>query len=233
MLNRYLARSLFKGATMAKTSNRSLLVNPAVQNFQLVRISKMNFFDYDNKDKNLFTSDEEDDTFGHQRSGGSFDGGFFNDENDGKVHRGKYEVAEIPLYISKMRDEIRRYQRREFDGEHYIQKFRNFVSMHYQNRERIFAEFPRSSSIFYEYAAFRKEHKEKDFLNKLEDHIVESGLQSMPIPGIKNLLKASMQLGRSRESFVNAVGEHLNDRAAYNDIRANLAIIETFSHLRR
>lgn len=234
MLNRYFARTLVKGATIAKTFNRSVLLAPATQNLQLVRISKMNFFDYDNKDKNLFTSDEEEGSYRNQSQdsfGGS--GGFFNNDFDSKVHRGKFEVEDIPLYINKMRNEIRDFRRREFDGEHYINKFRNFVSMHYQNKDRIFAEFPRSSSIFYEYAAFRNENREKSFLESLEDHIISANLHSMPIPGIKNMLRASLQLRRSRDSFIEGIGAHLNDRAAYNDVSSNINILESLVSLRK
>lgn len=159
MLNRYFTKTLYKGFILNKAVANAVKLTAVSQNNQLFRISKMGFFDYNNPDKNLFSSDSDDDEKTRRRNRGGNrrqDGrdSFFDREpsENRDVQSGKFEVAEIPLYITKMRNEIKDLRQKK-EVTSFFPNFKKFVAMHFQNKDRIFAEFPRSSSIFYEYAA--------------------------------------------------------------------------------
>lgn len=201
MLTRYFTKTLCKGFTLQKAVNNASRLAPMAQNYQLFRISKMSFFDYDNKDKNIFSSDDEGDSKSFRSNRSQQEGGFFtNDNKNSDTHLGRYEVSEIPLYISKMRNELKeRWNQNERDQvKHYFENMRGFIAMHYQNRDEVNAQFPRSSPIFYEYAAYRKLVRENQFLAVLEDHIIQDNITNMPVAGIKNFLTSMNQLQRGK-----------------------------------
>ena len=237
MLTRYFTKTLCKGFTLQKTMNSVSRLAPMTQNYNLFRISKMAFFDYDNKDKNIFSSDEEEQSSSYNAQNTQSEGGFFtNDNKNSDIHVGRYEVSEIPLYISKMRNELRERwtnQDSREDVQHYFGNMRGFIAMHYQNREEVNAQFPRSSPIFYEYAAYRRLVRENQFLSVLEDHIIKDNITNMPVAGIKNFLTSMLLLQRGRESVVNKVVELLLERECYNDTRRNIPILTTLNQLRR
>jgi hypothetical protein len=236
MLTRYFTKTLCKGFTLQKTMNSVSRLAPMTQNYNLFRISKMAFFDYDNKDKNIFSSDDEEQSSSYNAQNTQSEGGFFtNDNKNSDIHVGRYEVSEIPLYISKMRNELRErwtHQGHQDDVKHYFGNMRGFIAMHYQNREEINSQFPRSSPIFYEYAAYRRLVRENQFLAVLEDHIIKENITNMPVAGIKNFLTSMLLLQRGRESVVNKVVELLNERECYNDTRRNIPILTCLNQLR-
>lgn len=235
MLTRYFTKTLCKGFTLQKAVNNASRLAPMAQNYQLFRISKMSFFDYDNKDKNIFSSDDEGDSKPYRSKKPQQEGGFFtNDNRNSDTHIGRFEVSEIPLYISKMRNELRdRWNHDERDQvKHYFENMRGFIAMHYQNRDEVNAQFPRSSAIFYEYAAYRRLTRENQYLQVLEDNIILDNITNMPVAGIKNFLTAMYYLQRGRESVINKVVDLLLERECYNDTKRNIPLITTLNQLR-
>ena len=239
MLNRYFTKTLYKGVLFQRAVSNASALSGASQTHALFRLSKMGFFDYDNKDKNIFTSSSDDEyqkkkpakrgKFGEEKEEDSF---FAREGKRKNKHEGKFEVSEIPLYITKMREEMKDLREGIKDRESYFPRIKSFIAMHFQNKDRIFAEFPRSSTIFYEYASYKMLDKEGTFLNTLEDHIVKDNLSNMPIPGIKNLLRAMVKLNRGRTDILDKIVQHLADRNAYKDVKSNLAILSYLTNVR-
>ena len=230
MLNRYLAKTLLRGPALKSTTFGMTKVGSASNN-SLFKFSKMGFFDYDKNSNNLFSSDEEETTKRAPSQTRAQDNFFDSEGSQGDVLEGNLTPDDIPLYLYKMRDETSRLKRRERDVPAYITNFRKFSAMHHQNRDRIYAEFPRSSIVFYEYCAFRRYGNEKRFLQAIEDHIADEGISNMPIPGIKNFTIAATKLKRAREGIFNKLVDVLQYRQAYNDVRSNLIIMNNFSNL--
>lgn len=261
MLNRYFAKTLFKGLAMQGAILRASAAAAAQQKPGLLWTAQRTFFDYSNKDKDIFSSDSEEehanpkgqrrnsrgDNRGDRRgdSRGDQRGEFrrrdsidreteYGDDryNDvGDVHPGKYEVSEIPLYISKMRNEIREKQKDPKYKGRYFAKIKNLISMHHQNKEKIFAEYPRFANVFYDYCAYRGLYSESSLLATLEDHIVKENIQGMPLAGIRNFLQAMAMLGRGRRDVVGRVKDHLQEREAFKDLRSNLSIASALSNI--
>jgi len=227
MLNRYLVKTLVKGASMKASVNGVTRMAVVKNNYGLFRFNKMTFFDYDNKDKNLFSSEEEDTT---SRRGSNND--YAMEPEDQTEHQGKFDADDVPLYVYKMRNELSELKRRNRDVDNYFPKFKNFIAMHFQNRDRIYAEFPRSSMVMFEYSAYRGHKRENSFLRSLEDNIAETNLENMPIPGIKNFVSASVRMGRGRQSIMNKVLEVLTERKGYNDVKSNMNIISMLTTIR-
>lgn len=232
MLNRYFTKTLFKGFALQRmfmTANRAAKMS---QNARLLTFSKMNFFDYDNKDKNIFSSDSDEES-SSRRSDDRREEGFF--KRDGLErkdrHEGKFELEDIPLYITKMRYEMREGKGKN-DKDSYFGRFKNFLSMHYQNKDRIKAEFPRSSTVFYEYAAHRNLSNENNFLSILEEHVVNDQFANMPLAGIKNFTNAMAKLRRSNEETLKKIEAHLMEREAYKDVKNNLQILRNLANMR-
>lgn len=151
MLNRYFQKTLYKGFAMQRALQSCTTMN-VQKEAQLFRFNKMTFFDYDNKDKNLFSdsSDDEHRNTRASRFSDNDDDFFGSDRPRSDVHEGKFEVSDIPLYISKMRNEIKQIKtnsrKRRDDREEiksFFPKFNRFTAMHHQNKDRIHAEFPR------------------------------------------------------------------------------------------
>jgi hypothetical protein len=231
MLNRYLTKTLFKGFALQRmfmTANRGAKMS---QNAQLLQFSKMTFFDYDNKDKNIFSSDSDDEgsvrQYNDKQQGFFRKGGFEGNDK----HEGKYELEDIPLYISKMRNEMRERKGRS-DNDSYFGRFKSFLSMHHQNKDRIFAEFPRSSTVFYEYCAHRTLQKESNFLTILEDQIVNEQFPNMPLAGIKNFAFAMARLRRSREDILKKIEDHLIERQGFKDVKNNIHTLKNLVLMR-
>lgn len=233
MFNRFLVKTLYK-TSLLKGTTLGLGRVAATSSNSLFNFNKMGFFDY--SDNAIFSSDEEDaakKTLGRRDQPQSQDEFFDAEAPRADVHEGMFDPDDIPLYIYKMREEIGRLRRRERDVPSYFPNFRRFAAMHHQNRERIIAEFPRSSIVFYEYCAWRRLRGEARFLEALEDEIAENSLQNMPIPGIKNFVRSAALLGRGRPDILDKLTEVLEARRAYNDIRSNLMILDDLLFLRR
>lgn len=233
MFNRFLVKTLYKSSALKGTTLGLGRVAVAPAN-SLFNFNKMGFFDY--SDNAIFSSDEEDAAERTLKRASQAQGQseFFDAEAPRTdVHEGAFDPDDIPLYIYKMREEISRLRRGERDVPTYFPNFRRFVAMHHQNKERIAAEFPRSSVVFYEYCAQRRVRREAGFLETLENEIAEHGLQNMPIPGIKNFVRSAALLGRARPAVLAKLTEVLEGRNAYNDIKANLIMLEDLLHLRQ
>lgn len=237
MLNRYFTKTLFKGIALQRSvMNATFLAG--VHDKSLLMVTKRAFFDYSNKDKDIFSSDSSDDEGARGKRGKKNQRDVFNDDFEGSPrsnkHEGKYEVSEIPLYITKMRNEIQMKQKdRTYKGE-YFGKIKNLIAMHHQNQEKIFAEFPRFQNVMYDYMAYRGMYGEHKFLSLLEDFIVKENLSKMPLPGIRNFLQGMAMLGRGRPVIIDQVKEHLTQRNAFNDLKSNLPIcgvLTNISHL--
>lgn len=112
MLNRYLTKTLFKGIGAQRATMNLMKTAALKHNYSLFKTNKMTFFDYDNKDKNLFSSDEEE----YQDDSLGFSQDMYTEEKP-KVDTldGMAEVEEIPLYIFKMRGEIQDMKRRNWN----------------------------------------------------------------------------------------------------------------------
>lgn len=227
MLNRYLVKTLFKGASFRVSINGVTKMSAMKNNICLFRFNKMTFFDYDNKDKNLFSSDDES-----RAATRGFGDDYSREPKEATEHQGKFDPDDIPLYIYKMRNELNELKRRNKDVKCYFPRFKNFVAMHFQNRDRIYAEFPRSSMVMFEYSAFRNHKRENNFLKSLEENIAERNLQNMPIPGIKNFVSASVKLGRGRQSIMGRVIEVMTMRKGYNDVKSNINILSLLTTIR-
>lgn len=104
--------------------------------------------------------------------------------------------------------------------------------MHHQNKDRILAEYPRSSPVFYEYAISRGLMRENFFLKNLEDNIVSENIENMPIAGIKNFIMSMSRTKRVRQGIVEGVIDCLDHRQGYNDVRSNSLIIGRLTFLR-
>lgn len=235
MLNRYLTKTLFRGIALQRSLITATYLAGA-QDRSLMMVAKRSFFDYSNKDKDIFSSDSSDDEGSSKKKGRKTqkkvfekrddeaeEGDYRNNSNSSK-HEGKYEVSEIPLYITKMRNEIQLKQKDpKYKGD-YFGKVKNLIAMHHQNREKIFAEYPRFQNVFYDYMAYRGMFGEHKFLSLLEDFIVKENLAKMPLPGIRNFLQGMSMLGRGRVSIINQVKDHLAQRNAFNDLKSNLPI---------
>jgi hypothetical protein len=241
MFNRFVSKTVLKTCMTSKYSASAVKLMMMSSNNQLIRQSKMNFFDYDNKDKNIFSSDEEDNTSNNrQRDNRGFDDGddFFSQNS--QQHDGKYTVEEIPLYITKMRREIGELRRKNgFERRNgkqlkdsYFQKINNLTSMFYQNKDQIAAEYPRFATVLYEFLAYNDVRKANQTYDSLEDIIVDSNIENMPIPGVKNFVQAMNISGRGRKEILDRVKAHLVERNAYNDVRANMNIVSAFTNLR-
>ena len=212
MLNRYLAKTLFKGIGIQRSMNCLMKTAAVKNNYQLFYTTKMPFFDYNNKDKNLFSDDESDfqeEPFANESMEFGGSQGFEEERPTPDVHEGKFDVDEIPLYIFKMRKELPllRGRGRKQDFQSYFPRFNNFLAMHHQNVERIFAEFPRSSPVFYEYTIARGFTRKNAFLTSLEKQIVESNIDNMPIAGIKNFVTSLTRARRARQDIVKGIFE--------------------------
>jgi len=239
MLNRYFAKTLSKGFSLQKMVLNSSKMSQVSHNAQLVHMTKMSFFDYDNKDKNIFTSDSDDSTPSKEKKEGRFDksnntsDNFFNRDNrdDGEQHQGRFELDDIPMYISKMRNEMTSGKRFN-DNTSYFGKVRNFISMHHQNKAAIFSEFPRSTTVFYEYMAYRGQGRENQFLKVLEDNLIEGNIQNMPIAGVKNVLRAMSKLKRNRASILENIEKLLIEREGFKDVKSNLIILRSLQDIR-
>eukprot|EP00344_Euplotes_crassus_P005201 CAMPEP_0197002282 /NCGR_PEP_ID=MMETSP1380-20130617/6809_1 /TAXON_ID=5936 /ORGANISM="Euplotes crassus, Strain CT5" /LENGTH=439 /DNA_ID=CAMNT_0042420337 /DNA_START=13 /DNA_END=1332 /DNA_ORIENTATION=- len=232
MFNRFLVKTLYKSSALKGTTLGLGRVAVAPAN-SLFNFNKMGFFDY--SDNAIFSSDEEDAAERTLKKANQAQGQseFFDAEAPRTdVHEGAFDPDDIPLYIYKMREEISRLRRGERDVPAYFPNFRRFVAMHHQNKERIAAEFPRSSVVFYEYCAQRRVRREAGFLETLENEIAEHSLQNMPIPGIKNFVRSAASLGRARPAVLDKLMEVLESRNAYNDIKANLIMLEDLLYLR-
>jgi hypothetical protein len=177
----------------------------------LYQVPSRTFFDYDNRDKTIFSSDEEDNTPRERRRSrqnrSDDEGGFFS-SNVGS-HEGKFAVEEIPLYISKMRRElsnIKKNARGRMRGntldDSYFKNIKGLISMHHQNRDQVHSVYPRFSTIFYEFLAYHNIRKHNSTFDALEDNIVDVNMPNMPIPGIKNFLQAMNLTGRGRKEVL-------------------------------
>ena len=236
MLNRYLTKTLFRGLVLQRSMiNASYLA--ASHDKSLLMINKRAFFDYSNKDKDIFSSDsssEEED--GKKKRVKKQKKEMFEDDMDrdrleSKVdrHDGKYEISEIPLYITKMRNEIKMRQKDPKYKGSYFGRIKNLLAMVHQNQEKVFAEYPRFQNVMYDYLAYRGMYGEPRFLSTLEDFIVKENLPKMPLPGIRNFLQAMNMLGRGREVIITQVMDHLTQRNAFNDIKSNIPMCGVFS----
>ena len=155
---------------------------------QFISCNKRNFFDYDNRDKNIFSSDDEEPT----RSSGNFNQGssqFSNSFDDGndmnmlkrqvEAHEGKFEVEEIPLYISKLRNELKALKTLKPDQRRrsqqiknsYFRNIRGISAMFYQNKDEILSDYPKFSTVLYEFLAYHDYRQFNQTLDILEDHI--------------------------------------------------------------
>jgi hypothetical protein len=232
MLNRYLTKTLFRGLVLQRSLiNAAYLA--AAHDKNLLMMSKRSFFDYSNKDKDIFSSDSSSDDDIPKKVYSKRDKKEIFGENthrEGKSesnvdrHDGKYEVSEIPLYITKMRNEIKIRQKDPKYKGGYFGRIKSLFAMHHQNQEKIFAEYPRFQNVLYDYMAYRGMYGEPKLLNTLEDFIVKENLSKMPLPGIRNFLQGMNMLGRGRESIITQIKEHLTQRNAFNDLKSNLPI---------
>lgn len=246
MFNRYLSKTLLRAYGANKLSANALtLMMTSSQPKSLVQFNRMGFFDYDNKDKNIFTSDEEEgDAKPKQRGSRQAQNNFGEDDffsqpysTGFEQHKGKYEVEEIPLYITKMRKEVSELKKigfRNKTDEHksYFPKINGVISMHFQNREQIKAEYPRFSTVFYEFLAYNQVKGSNNTYDFLEDHILEANMPNMPIPGIKNFIQAMNAGKRGRRSTIKKVKDHLIERKAFNDVKSNITILSALNNLR-
>ena len=145
-------------------------------------------------------------------------------------YRGRYEVGHIPLYITKMRDEIAAVQR-GIEKETYFVKIRNLTAMLHNNQDIVFKEYPRFQNVLYEYLSMRGMHNELKLFTLLEDYIVYKNLHNLPIPVIKNFIKAMSKLGRGRKEIVSVLKQYLDDKNVYKDLKSNLPICAALSNI--
>lgn len=234
MFNRFVSKTVLKAAVASKCSTNAMkLMLMSSYNRQLVQTSKATFFDYENKDKNIFSSDEEDAPV--RESSDSFFG-----DAELQVHDGSYTIEDIPLYITKLRREVGEIRRRpmferrsgRLMKESYFQKFNNLTSMFYQNRDQISAEYPRFATVLYEFMAYHDIRRQNSAFDALEDIVIESNIENMPIPGIKNFVQAMNASNRGRREIIDSVKAHLVERNAFNDVRSNLNITSCLNNLR-
>lgn len=242
MFNRFVSKTVFKSLMAPKYSaNAMKILMMSSYSSQLVRVNKMGFFDYDNKDKNIFSSDEED-TKSFQRGKRTHNeepsDSFFS-QND-QIHEGKFEVEEIPLYINKMKREISELKKQPGNQrrngalleQSYFKKIRNLLSMYHQNHDQIISEYPRFATILYEFVVYHDIRKQTRALDVLEDDVVNLNLENMPIPGIRNFLQAMNISGRGRREVLDKVKKHLTERQAFNDIKSSVTICSALQNLR-
>ena len=216
---------------------------------QFISYNKRNFFDYDNRDKNIFSSDDEE----PMRSSGNFDKGssqFSNSFDDGndmnmlkrqvEAHEGKFEVEEIPLYISKLRNELKALKTLKPDQRRrsqqiknsYFRNIRGISAMFYQNKDEILSDYPKFSTVLYEFLAYHDYRQFNQTLDILEDHIWEANIANMPIAGIKNFIVAMRILGRGRREIIDKTISVLKMRTVYNDVSNNQIILRALIQLR-
>ena len=162
MLNKYLWKTIFKGSALRRIWIDTIYFS-GINSKPLLMINKRTFLNFSEKNKNIFDveSSDEEAAKNNKATKNQKDQKYQrNDFDKNKASKdqnteGKYEVKDIPLYMYKMKEEIKA---KKIDPENkltYFRKIENLFAMLHTNQARIIVEYPRFQFLLYDYLSFK------------------------------------------------------------------------------